>query len=88
MGNGWVESVSLPSFSSLNKIKNNKNFQTMIMTEKMPGNVSTVCGSLVTVLVAFNGGDIVKTVVLGGIGTVVSYIVSRVMKRILEYWET
>ena len=55
-----------------------------MMSEKMHGQVSTVCGSLLTVLVTFNTGDMVRTVVLGGIGTVVSYGVSRVMKRLFE----
>ena len=60
----------------------------MIITEKMPGNVSALCGTLLTVLVTLNGGDIVKTIVLGALGTAVSYVVSRVMKRIVVYWET
>ena len=52
--------------------------------ERMPANVSTMCGSLLTVLVAVNGGDIIRTCVLGAVGTIVSYVISRAIKGIFE----
>lgn len=55
-----------------------------MMSEKMPGNVSAICGTLLSVVVSFSYGDLIKTVVLGALGTVVSYWVSRALKAVFE----
>jgi hypothetical protein len=62
---------------------NSKN-NTAMMTDKMPGNVSVICGSLLSATVSFSSGDITRTLILGALGTVVSYWVSRALKAIFE----
>jgi len=55
-----------------------------MMTERMPANVSAVCGSLLSVTVSLNSGDLIKSVIPGVVGTLVSYAMSRVLKAVFE----
>jgi hypothetical protein len=54
------------------------------MSEKMPANVSAICGSLLSVTVSLSYGDLIKSVILGVVGTLVSYWMSRVLKAVFE----
>jgi hypothetical protein len=51
-------------------------------TDKMPANISAVCGSLLSITVSLNSGELIKSVILGVIGTLVSYWVSRILKAL------
>ncbi len=51
---------------------------------KTPANVSAVCGSLLSITVTLNSGDLIKSCVLGAIGTIVSYAVTRMLKALFE----
>lgn len=51
---------------------------------KMPGQLSTLCGSLLSITVTLNSADLIKSCVLGAFGTIVSYAVTRVLKALFE----
>ncbi|MDE3235500.1 MAG: hypothetical protein KGO81_06055 [Bacteroidota bacterium] len=46
----------------------------------------TVGGTVLTILVNIGREDIVKTAVLAGIGAVVSFMVTLVLKKIIQYF--
>lgn len=47
----------------------------------------TVGGTLLTVFYNIRSEDIVKTIVLAGVGAVVSFLVSLFLKTILKYFK-
>jgi mannitol-specific phosphotransferase system IIBC component len=47
----------------------------------------TVGGTLLTICYNIHSEDIAKTVVLAGIGAVVSFVVSLLLKSILKYFK-
>jgi len=55
-----------------------------MIPDKTPARLSLLCGSLFSVAATITCGDVIKCVLLGAVGTVVSYAVSRVLKAIFE----
>lgn len=46
----------------------------------------TVGGTLLTVFYNIRSEDVIKTIVLAGVGAVVSFVVSLLLKRIVKYF--
>ena len=58
-----------------------------MMSEPTQIKATTIGGTLVVLLANINGEDILKTVVLTGIGAVVSFIVSLLIKALTKWWK-
>ena len=48
--------------------------------------IGTVSGTILSVVAMFDAGDIIKTIIMATIGAVVSFLVSRGLKRIWGKW--
>ena len=48
---------------------------------------ATLCGTLICVCCNLHPDDLIRTVVLAGLGALVSFLVSMGMKKILEWLE-
>ncbi len=47
----------------------------------------TIGGTLLTVFYNIRSEDVAKTIVLAGVGAVVSFVVSLLLKKILKYFK-
>jgi hypothetical protein len=54
------------------------------MTEKMPAQFGTLGGSLLSIAITITDGDLIKSFLLGAIGTITSYGISRLLKVLFE----
>ena len=54
------------------------------MTEKMPAQLGTLGGSLLSIAITITDGDLIKSLLLGAIGTITSYGISRLLKALFE----
>jgi hypothetical protein len=54
------------------------------MTDKMPGQVSTISGALLSISVTLSSGDLIKSLILGALGTIMSYGITRLLKALFE----
>jgi hypothetical protein len=54
------------------------------MFTKSPAGLSAFCGSLLSIVVALDTGDLLKSCVLTAMGTAVSYAMSRMLKALFE----
>jgi mannitol-specific phosphotransferase system IIBC component len=48
--------------------------------------VGTVAGTITILLANINSADILKTMLLAGIGAVVSFFVSLLLRKIVRWW--
>ena len=45
-------------------------------------------GGVLTILLAnINSGDVLKTVVMAGVGGAVSFVVSHILKKVVRWWK-
>ena len=58
------------------------------MNEPIHTKATTLGGTLTILFANINGGDVVKTIVLAAIGATVSFIMSKVLKRVIVWWKT
>lgn len=58
------------------------------MNEYSYTKTGTIGGTLTIIIANITSGDILKTAVLAGIGAVVSFGVSLVMKKVVKWWKT
>lgn len=54
------------------------------MNDKIPGRTSVLCGGLLAFVITLDMGDLIKSLILGAIGTLVSYALTRLMKALFE----
>jgi hypothetical protein len=55
-----------------------------MIPDKMPGHIGTIGGTLLSISVTLNGGDIVKSCILGALGTIISYTITKLLKAVFE----
>ena len=56
------------------------------MNEHSYTKTGTIGGTLTIILANINSSDIIKTAVLAGVGAVVSFVMSLVLKEMLKWW--
>lgn len=58
------------------------------MNDHVNTRTTTIGGTLVVLFLTLDGGDIVKTAILAGVGAGVSFIISHVLKRVVRWWHS
>lgn len=56
------------------------------MNEGNHTKAGTFGGTLTILLANINSGDVLKTIVMAGIGATVSFVVSHVLKKVMSWW--
>ncbi|MFC0774081.1 hypothetical protein [Terrimonas alba] len=56
------------------------------MNEHSYTRTGTVGGTITILLANINSGDVIKTAVLAGIGAVVSFVLSLLLKELVKWW--
>ena len=56
------------------------------MNEHSYTKTGTVGGTLTIILANINSDDVMKTAVLAGVGAVVSFVISLLMKELVKWW--
>ncbi|WP_276503186.1 hypothetical protein [Terrimonas pollutisoli] len=56
------------------------------MNEHSYTRTGTVGGTITILLANINSGDVIKTAVLAGVGAVVSFILSLLLKQLVKWW--
>ena len=56
------------------------------MNEHSYTKTGTIGGTITIVLANINSGDVIKTAVLAGVGALVSFVISYVMKELVKWW--
>jgi hypothetical protein len=51
---------------------------------KVPAQLSLYCGSLLSIAVTIDFTNILRSCILGAVGTIVSYAISRLLKALFE----
>jgi hypothetical protein len=54
------------------------------MNDKIPGRLSTLCGGVLALVINLDPGNLITTAILGAVGTIVSYAVTRLLKALFE----
>ena len=54
------------------------------MIAKTPAGWSALSGSLLSIIISFDAGELIVSCVLAAAGTIVSYAVSRMLKAVFE----
>jgi hypothetical protein len=54
------------------------------MIARTPAGWSTISGSLLSIIVSFDAGELVTSCLVAAAGTIVSYAVSRMLKALFE----
>lgn len=56
------------------------------MNEHSYTRTGTVGGTITILLANINSGDVIKTAVLAGVGAVVSFVLSLLLKELVKWW--
>lgn len=56
------------------------------MNEHSYTRTGTVGGTVIILLANINSGDVIKTAVLAGVGAVVSFVLSLLLKELVKWW--
>ncbi|WP_276504437.1 hypothetical protein [Terrimonas pollutisoli] len=56
------------------------------MNEHSYTKTGTVGGTITILLANINSGDVIKTAVLAGVGAVVSFVLSLLLKELVKWW--
>lgn len=57
------------------------------MNEHSYTKTGTIGGTVTILLANINSGDIIKTAVLAGVGALVSFVLSLLMKELVKWWK-
>ena len=57
------------------------------MNEHSYMKTGTAGGTITIILANINSGDVIKTAVLAGIGALVSFVISFLMKELVKWWK-
>ena len=49
--------------------------------------MGTAAGTIIILLANISSGDIIKTMILAGIGAVVSFFISLLLRKLVKWWK-
>jgi len=58
------------------------------MSDHINTRATTIGGTLLVLLVFIDGADIIRTAVLAGVGALVSFMISFLLKKVVGWWKS